>query len=76
MIKIQITSDARAEGKTNLAVKLLQANPDFLLCVRNAHQMRSIIHGYALPLSISGRIVVPETNLSGTNYKVMIEDLS
>jgi hypothetical protein len=74
VIKIVMTSDRRGEGKTDVAVKLLMAFPDFLLCVRTPHAKDLVVKKYHLPHSQASRIVTPHTDLSGTSWKVMIDD--
>jgi hypothetical protein len=78
MIHISITSDARKEGKTSLAIRLLQANEHYWLMVRTSEHRRNIIRYYHLPLSIATRIVCAdnETALQGVTAEAVIEDLS
>lgn len=73
-IFLKVSSDSRGVGKTTLAVKLLQANPDFLLLVNNPQQQQWITQKFDLPPSQSRRIILPDTNLVGMNETIIIDD--
>lgn len=74
MLKIRITSDERGEGKTTLAVKLLQAMPNTMLCVRNPSQARFIIKKFDLPQSIASRVVYSGQDTRGLDDVILIDD--
>jgi hypothetical protein len=73
MIRIDITSDSRNEGKTRTAVQLLVDNPTWYLMVRSRH-IKNIFQYLLTPPQIC-RILDPESRTEGMDIPVLITDL-
>lgn len=76
MITISIASNARAEGKTYTAIRLLMAHSDMYLLVSGDRQRDLIFSKYHLPPSQARRVITSMRELEGKDAKVLIKDLT